>query len=135
MADVDEVLQGLSEVQDQLLALPDDAFAEKFRLQKHRDELRAQAAEFAQDWDAERPTEDLLAELVALRHRLAETDKHRVDLVSQAGSGGQEGYGASGAGGVSLNTSIDQAQGVGDIQARIGRIKGILIDRGVDVPD
>ena len=135
MADLDDVVRRLSEVQDQLLALADDAFAEKYRLQQRRDELRDLAEEFADDWDAERATEDLLRELKSLRQRLAEVDKQRVDLVSQAGSGGSEGPGGSGLGGVSLNAAISDAQGMGTIQARIGRINSILIDRGVEVPD
>lgn len=135
MAEVDAVLRELSEIQDRLIELPDDAFAERYRLRNRRDELRAQAAEFAQDWDNDRPTEDLLRELAALRARLATAEKQKVDLVMQAGSGGPEGPGASGLGGVPLNQRIAEAQGVGDIQSRIGRIKGILIDRDVDIPD
>jgi hypothetical protein len=135
MAEVDAVLRELSEIQDRLNELPDDAFAEKYRLHNRRDELRAPAAEFVQDWDSDRPTEDLLRELAGLRARLAEAEKQKVDLVSQAGSGGPEGYGASGLGGVPLNQRIAQAQGTGDIQSRIGRIKGILIDRDVEIPD
>ena len=135
MTDLDDVVRRLSEVQDQLLALPDDAFAEKYRLQQRRKELRDLAEEFTDDWDAERPTENLLRELKSLRQRLAEVNKQRINLVSQAGSGGPEGAGASGLGGVSLNTAISDAQGMGTIQARIGRINSILTDRGVEVPD
>ena len=135
MADLDDVVRRLSEVQDQLLALPDDAFSEKYRLQQRRKELRDLAKEFADDWDAERPTENLLGELKSLRQRLAEVNNQRINLVSQAGGGGAEGPGASGVGGVSLNAAISNAQGQGTLQARIGRINAILIDRGVEVPD
>ena len=134
MAEVDAVLRELSDIQDRLIELPVDAFAERYKLRLRRDELRAQAAEFAQDWDAEQSSEDLLAELAAMKERLADAERQRIDVVSQSGGGGTEGPGASGLGGVSLNKAIDEAQGIGDIRVRIERIKDILIGRGVEVP-
>lgn len=43
--DLDKVLADLAEVQDQLIALPDEAFGEKAKLQSKQDELRAEARE------------------------------------------------------------------------------------------
>jgi hypothetical protein len=37
-------------------------------------------------------------------------------------------------GGVAINKGIDDAQGLPQIKAKIGQIKGILADRGVTVP-
>jgi hypothetical protein len=34
-----------------------------------------------------------------------------------------------------LNQQIDAAGVMPEVKARIGRIKGILIDRGVEIPD
>ena len=134
MTEVEELVQELSRVQDELLALPDDAFAEIYRLQQERDELRERAAAFVQDWDAERASEELLRELASVRQRLKDAEDAKIDLVMQAGGGGAAG-GGIGLGDVSLNQRISEAQGVGELRARIGRLKGILIDRGVDVPD
>jgi hypothetical protein len=70
MTTVELLVQELSEVQDLLIALPDDAFSEREELIRRRDELRARADAHAAGADHERPTEDLLAELVSLRmHR------------------------------------------------------------------
>lgn len=69
MASVESLVKQLSEVQDLLIALPDDAFEERFELIHRRDELRTKAAHYAAGADPERPTEDLRAELVALRLR------------------------------------------------------------------
>ncbi len=132
MADVDAVLKELSEIQDRLLELPRDAFAEIYELHNRRAELRAQAAEFAQDRDADRSTENLLRELAALRTRLAEIERQQVNLVAQAGGGGAR---SGSAHGVALNRRIADAQGMGRVQSRIGVIKGVLIDRSVEVPD
>lgn len=67
--DLDRVTQELAETQDALLALPDDAFADRYELLKRRDALRDQAAVFHQDRDAGRPLVDLRSELEALRAR------------------------------------------------------------------
>jgi len=132
MADVDAVVKELSEIQDRLLELPRDAFAEIYQLHSRRDELRAQAAEFALDRDAGRSTEELLRELAALRTRLAEIERQQVNLVVQAGGGGAR---SGSSHGVVLNRRIADAQGMGRVQSRIGVIKGVLIDRAVEVPD
>lgn len=129
MTDLGEVLRRLSEVQDELLALPDDAFAERYALQQRRDELRAAAAEHSEDWDSERPSADLRSELRSLRHRLRDLDAQRINLVGQAGSDQM-----SGLGGVQLNTAISAGLGAASVQARISRIEGVLLDRGEELP-
>ena len=132
-ADLDQVLRELSEVQDRLIALPDDAFAERYELRCRQDELRDQMASFRVDFDARRSTEELLTELSGLRSRMATIEGQRIDMVSQAGgSGGMTGAMTPEEG---LNRKMDEAAGAGEIQSRIGRIKGILIDRGVEVPE
>ena len=67
MSTVESLVRRLSEVQDLLIALPDDAFAEREELIRQRDELQAQAAHHAAGADHERPAEDLLAELASLQ--------------------------------------------------------------------
>lgn len=67
MTTVELLVQELSEVQDLLIALPDDAFAEREALIRRRDDLRARAEAHAAGADHGRPTEDVLAELVSLR--------------------------------------------------------------------
>jgi hypothetical protein len=129
MVEVGDLLRQLSEVQKALLALPDDAFADKYLLNQRRDELRAAAAEARANFDTERPSDDLRSELKALRNHLRKLDRQKIDLVGQAGSDQM-----SGLGGVQLNTAISAAQGAGSVQARISRIEGILIDRGEKPP-
>lgn len=132
-ADLERSLRELSEVQDRLNALPDDAFAERYELRCRQDELRDQMASFRVDFDAERSTEELLAELSSLRSRLASIEGQRIDMVSQAGgSGAMTGAMTPEEG---LNRKIDEAAGAGEIRSRIGRIKGILIDRDVEIPE
>jgi hypothetical protein len=61
--------------------------------------------------------------------------KQKIDLVSQAGSGGEGTHEMGNLGGVDLNRRTIQAGGADQIQARIGRIAGILADRGVEIAD
>jgi hypothetical protein len=130
---VSEVIARLADVQMRLLDLPDDAFAEKYRLIKERSRLRSEAANFAQMIDSERSDEELLRELDALRSRMQSIEKKRIDLVMQAGGGSLTGE-MGNLGGVQINKGIDDAFGLPGIKARIGIIKGTLRDRGVEVP-
>jgi hypothetical protein len=131
-ADLDTVTHALADLQDKLIALPDDAFAERYALEKQQDALRARAARFRADWDAQQPTAELTAELAALRSRIAAIEADRIDLVSQAGGGTLAGPGADGWGAVGINQQIEQAHGAQPIRDRIARIVGILADRGIE---
>lgn len=121
----------LAEVQDALLALPDDAFAEKYALLKERDELRAQAAGYAEELEDGRSDEDLLAELKALRAQMKALAKQKINMVSQAGESGS-GAVYSGSGGLDINTKMMQASGADQIRERIARITRILTERGIE---
>jgi len=134
VVDVSEIARELADVDDQLRALPDDAFAEKYELLKKQDVLRERAAQFAVDADKERSTEVLLSELSGLRSQLAQLDGQKIDLVTQAGGGAAGMSNMGNLGGVSLNAQMSEASGASRIQARIGVVKGVLTDRGVEVP-
>jgi len=135
MPDTTDITAKLADVQRRLLDLPDDAFAEKYELLKERDQLRDEAAGFAQMVDSERTDEDLLRELGGLRSRMKSIEGKRIDLVMQAGSGGASTSEMGNLGGVKINKGIDDAHGLPKIKARIGVIKGTLIDRGVEFPE
>ncbi len=135
MADVAAITARLADVQKKLLDLPDDAFAEKFELLKVQDTLRDEAAGFAAMMDLERSDEELLRELEALRAQMRSIEGMRIDLVMQAGSGGATTSEMSNLGGVKINKGIDDAHGLPRIKARIGVIKGTLIDRGIEIPE
>jgi hypothetical protein len=134
MDTTNDIATRLAVVHDAIRELPDDAFAEKYELLKEQDKLREEAAQYAVDLDAQRSDVDLLAELSGLRSQLKQLEKQKIDLVTQAG-GGAPGTGNMGnLGGVALNAQMMEASGANRLQARIGLIKGILMDRGVDIP-
>ena len=128
---VEDLVRQLAALQDQLIALPDDAFAERFELVSRQDEMRALAAQHAQGVDIERSTEDLLGELAGLRsQRDALNGEHAGTIlhVVKAGAAGLPDHADTD----SVNRRSDPAQDMLRIEGRIGRIGDILIDRGVD---
>ena len=129
-----DIFRELADVQKALLDLPDDAYAERFELRKRQDELRAIARSGDNPMDAGRSNEELLGELRALRTQMKSIEKQRIDLVTQAGGGGSSTSEMGNLGGVKINIGIDDALGLPRIKSRIGVLKGILSDRGVDVP-
>lgn len=66
MSPVELLVMRLSEVQDLLSDLPNDAFAERAALLAERDKLQARAARHAAGADRDRPAEDLRHEIDAL---------------------------------------------------------------------
>lgn len=133
MTDLDDLTRELASIQDQLLALPADAYAERYSLEKRRDQLRSDAATFRDDLDGDRPDADLLRELKALRGQLSALEGQRIDLVVQSGGGSASGTGSDGLGGFALNQAVDQAQGLDKVRARISHVVQQLERRGVDV--
>ena len=123
----------LAEIQDALLALPDDAFAERYELLQERYELRDRAASYADELESGRSDAELLAELAALRKQMKALHKQKINLVSQAGGGSDAGE-MGNLGGVGINAQMMKASGADQIVARIGRITGMLEDRGVEIP-
>lgn len=134
MRDTMELIAQLADVQQRLLDLPDDAFAEKFELLKERDALRDEAAGYAETLDRKRTDEDLLRELAALRSQAQSIEDMRIDLVVQAGGGGATTGEMGNLGGVKINKAIEDGHGLPKIRSRIGVIKGVLNDRGVEFP-
>lgn len=134
MSTLESVNRELVDVQDQLLELADDDFAEKYRLQMRRDELREQASQFRVDYDLERSDEALLQELAARRSQVDAIK--RASHVTLAGGSATSGTGIASSVGASsaINHLIADAQGIGEINARISRLEAVLDDRDVEYP-
>ncbi len=127
LTDRDAALRELGAIQDRLISLPDDAFAERYELQTRRAALRDQLAEANAGADVERPTPELEAELAALRAQAEEIRKLRIDVVKQAGGGRTGEMNTRGA--TAMNRQIDEAHGRPAIIARIARIEAALAER------
>ncbi|MCL1595011.1 MAG: hypothetical protein M3132_11735 [Actinomycetia bacterium] len=133
MSESSDVAGRLAEIQKKLLALPDDAFAEKYALHREQDALKEEASEMAEVVDFQRTDDDLLRELYELRRQAKLIEGQRVNLTVQAGGADMSGVIGMGlAGDFAINKGIERA--LPGIRSRIGLIKGTFIDRGVDFP-
>lgn len=134
MSSAEEMTRELADIQKRLIDLPSDAFSERYELQKRQDHLRDTLRANPEAMFADRPNEDLLAELAALRRQRDAIDRTRIDLVTQAGSGGPGSGEMGNLGAYAINKGIQDAHGLPAIQSRIGIIKNVLDERGVDIP-
>jgi hypothetical protein len=128
---VDAAIARLAEIRERLAGLSADAFEERSALQQERFEIQEQIGRV--DLDRGRSIEDLLAELVSQRARLRQLEGTRMNVAAQQG-GGSESSGWDGWGAMQLNLAVDEAQGVVGVRDRIGRLKSLLAERGVEDP-
>ena len=134
MGDVGAVVKKLAAVAQQLAELPRDAVLQKIELQNRQNELRAEAARLRRGVGSGTATADFLALLTTLRRQRDAIEKSRIDVVQQSGNVGTGVFMGTNHQGdaMRINRKIDEAHGLSDLEARIGRIKRILVDRGVD---
>lgn len=111
---LDDLNRQLATVQDQLLAVGPNDFAEKFRLKSEQDRLRSLARRYAQDWDQRRPREVLAAELQTRRLALDALTRQMVT----AGDG------------VNVNIAMKKAGGVTELSQRIAHLEMVLSELG-----
>ncbi len=134
MADVGAIVEELAAITQQLPELRRDAFLEKIDLQNRQNELRSEAAELRRGVSSATAVDKLLALLARLRWQRDAIEKSRIDVVQQSGNTGTGVFMGTNHQGdaMRINRRIDETHGLSDLEARIGRIKGMLIDRGVD---
>lgn len=126
----EEITRRLAEIDGELWSLDAGDFKRKYELQRERDHLR-DVVRSEVDRDADRNTEDLLAELEARRKSLIQIQKSMVNSAGMSGGGGAEtGSYAGPADGVRLNTDIVAATGAQELQQRISKLETILTQRG-----
>ena len=122
VGDMSSILSELTLVQDQLAALSADAVADRTALLARRDELHVAAARMADKVDEDRPTQDLLAQLAALRRQLGALERQRAAAPARPG--------------MRVENSFRPSQGQPSesrIEARIRRIQWLLSQRGIDI--
>ncbi len=125
MRELDRLTRALAEVQDQLLALGPDQFAERYELQKRQDTLRAEAATFDYDWDTERSSADLEAEIAELRRYVEQLIASKSGLL--AAKGGNMGSAISGAfAKLAFDAKLTVLDEVGRAMARLDHLKAVL---------
>lgn len=133
MARLDEIRAELAGIQEQLLALPDDAFGERSRLVERQHELRAEAEGLRDELPETRAA--LVDELERLRARYDEIMRQRLN-VAAAGAGDEAQGGVASAQEVAFR--MDEATGRRDLERRIVRLRARLAElseQPADAPD
>lgn len=126
----EEITRRLAEIDEELWSLDAGDFKTKYELQKERDRLRA-IVRSEVDMDADRSTEDLLAELEARRKALTQIQNSMVNSAGMSGGGGAgTGSYAGPADGVRLNTEIVAGTGAKELSQQISKLETILTQRG-----
>jgi hypothetical protein len=131
MKSLEDLNRRLGQIQDELLALPADDFARKNELHGERDLLRAEAAAFQKDFDLDRPSSELIAELKQHRKQLESIDDEYINTAEQVVSG----FGLAGEHGgpgdtQRINENIGEATGRAKLEKRIAHLEAILSERG-----
>jgi hypothetical protein len=125
----------LADIQEELIRLPAHAFASRWELRIRQNDLRRSAKGFSYALFEDLFDEDLLEQLGALREEMKAIEARRIDLVSQSGSSGAGMTDMHSLNAVTMNMAMDEAAGLPAIKERIGLIKGVLVDRGVHIPE
>ncbi len=127
---LEELNRQLGAIQDQLLELGPNDFGEKHRLKTEQDRLRNLAGKYRQDWDANRPSEDLLAELKAREAALEGFRKKMLEASKAATSGLSPGAWEGPGDTMRINEGMKSAHGIEEQMHRIAQLETILKERG-----
>ncbi|HEY5890353.1 MAG TPA: hypothetical protein VIW94_06625 [Acidimicrobiia bacterium] len=131
MESLDDLNRRLGQIQDELLALPADDYARKNELHAERDRLRSDAAQYQRDFDLDRPSSELIAELKQHRRQLESIEDEYINTAEQL----VPGFGLAGEHGGPgdtqwINDNISEGTGRAAIEKRIAHLESILADRG-----
>ncbi len=121
-----EAWRELAEITDRLIELGDGPSAERSALLERRAVLRTEARSGPTISLDGRSDDDLRSEAASLRSRIEELVGQRIDVVVQSGGSAGAGPGADGLGAIELNQAIDAAQGLGELQRRLGVVEAEL---------
>lgn len=131
MSKLDDLDHRLGEIQDELMKLGDDDFARKNELHIERDRLRAEAAEFRKDFDLDRPSSELIAELKQHRKQLETIESEYINVAEQLDAGFGLAGEVDGPGDTQrINDTLSAGTGRAAIEKRIAHLESILTDRG-----
>lgn len=121
--DMDAIRTRLAAIQDELIGLPNDAFERRAVLHEEQEALRAEAHA---EYDAARSPQEIAEELHSLERRWEELQDMRIDVVEQAGGGGQGGDFGQTSEAQFINNAIDAGHGRAELEQRINRLRALL---------
>lgn len=131
-----EIAKELAAIDEKLDTLPADDFSERVTLHQRHEDLRARAAQLAEEADDQRSTKDLQIEVQSLQQRLGRIQGEFIDVSEQSGEGNIPGPDSVDRSAAGLNRDMANAQGAPQLVARIEKLQRIIQSRstGSDHP-
>lgn len=123
---LDDLTRRLGEIQGELAALPCGASPQRYDLLNERDRLRRAATAYRTRSSENRTTEQLEAELAALKKRRKQSIAQRTGFATAKGGGNQS---PSSGAWVKLGSQALAGDDMGAVNARISVIEDILVKR------
>ena len=125
-----QITSELAALTDEELALAPDDFAGRYRIARRRDALRERVEDARRAFEAQRPTDEITAELEELRRVRNQRVARHADRVMMSGPGGTGGApGAVSPEAVDLVRLAGEASGVDTLSARIAVLEQTLAAR------
>lgn len=123
---LDELTSRLSQIHDELAALPCGASPQRYALLTERDALRRAAASYRSGVDDSRSTKELEAELASLKKRRKQSIALRTGFVTSKGGGS---HSPSPGAWVKLSSQALAGDDLSRVNARIAQIEDALFKR------
>lgn len=123
---LDELTRRLSQIQDELSALPCGASPQRYELLIERDRLRRAATAYREGLDDGRSTKRLEAELASLKRRRNQSVAQRTGFVTAKGGGN---HSPTPGAWLKLRSQALAGDDLGPVNARISQIEDVLSKR------
>jgi DNA repair exonuclease SbcCD ATPase subunit len=127
-----EIAKELAAIDEKLDTLPADDFSERVTLHQRHEDLRARAAQLAEDADDQRSTQDLQVEVQSLQQRLGRIQDELIDVPEQTGEGNIPGPDSVHRSAAGLNRDMADAQDAPQMVARINKLQRIISSRDAE---
>ena len=126
---ITEVLAEIEAIRRRREELADDDYLGKLDLKERDRELRTELARLRTEVHPELTVEQARAELADIERRLEQIAASRIDVVKQAGGGGQGGDFGFATDALKLNWKIDEAAGRAELEARAHELRSLIADQ------
>jgi len=127
-----EIAKELAAIDEKLDTLPADDFSARVTLHQRHEDLRARAAQLAEDADYQRSTQDLQLEVQSLQQRLGRIQDEFIDVSEQSGEGNIPGPDSVHRSAAGLNRDMADAQDAPQMVARISKLQRIISSRDTE---
>ena len=129
MADFDELVMQLADIDAQLSDLPDDAYDERVTLRMKQTELRGRIHTIVPDYDHSRSTRELYEELEGLEAILQHLYDSEINVAGQGTASGTGSKTDAATDAIIIDGQIEEGRNVHELEERIAHLRRVLDER------